>query len=163
MLKQLGEYKDRLYSILAGDNKIRCLLLGEDYEDKFDDLDSELEKYICPHLYTEPTVTETHSYIFFEIYIPRTTPSVKTMKIFIQTICHKNITKYKEKPKNYYGLRYDVLSQYVEELLCPADKENREKIIRSFGIGRIELSGVDLFLSNDFAGHSLTFSVPDFR
>jgi hypothetical protein len=56
-----------------------------------------------------------------------------------------------------------VLSQYIEELLCPVDKENREKIIRRFGIGRIDLSSVDLFLSNDFVGHSLTFSVPDFR
>jgi len=163
LLKELGKYKDRLYSLLASDKKILQLLLGKNYEDKFDDIDTELERYIFPHLYTEPTVTETESYIFFETYVPRTSPTIKNMKISIQTLCHKTIAKYVEKPKGYYGLRYDVLAQYIEELLCPVDKETIKQRIKQFGIGRFELQSVDLLLSNDFVGRNMTFIVPEFR
>ncbi len=163
MLKELGKYKDCLYSILANDKNICQLLLGKDYANKFDDLDMELEQYILPHLYTEPVVTDTQSYIFFETYMPRASPTIKTMKISVQAVCHKNIARYTEKPQNYYGLRYDILSQYIEELLCPSDKETIKKRIKQFGIGRFELQSVDLILSNDFVGRNMTFIVPDFR
>ena len=163
MLKELGQYKEKLSSIFHTDDKICRLLLGENYEDEDYDIDKELEKYIVPHLYIDKTITDTKSYIMFETYSTRTNPSIKGMKIVVQVICHKDISKYKEKPKGYYGLRYDVLSQYVEELLCPQDKELTKKRIKQFGIGSLELQPVDLFLTDKYIGRTLTFNVPDFR
>ncbi len=163
MLKELGKYKDYLYSIFTGNDKICGLLLGKNYQINFDNIDLELKKYILPHLYIESTVTETQSYIFFEIHMPRASPSIKTMKIEIQALCHKNIAEYHNKPKGYYGLRYDILSQYIEELMCPKDKQLIIQRIKQFGIGRFELISVDLFMSNNFVGHNLTFTVPAFR
>ena len=163
MLKELGKYKDRLYSVLAGDNKICGLLLGENYKNEIDDIDAKLEKYIFPHLYAEPTITDSDSYIFFETYIPKANSNIKTMKIIIQAVCHKNIARYKEKQNGYYGPRYDVLAQYIEEILCPDNKELIKKRIKQFGIGRLELQNVDIFLTTDFVGRILTFITPDFR
>lgn len=163
MLKEIGEYKDRLSSIFVTSDKICTLLLGEDYENKIDDLDNELGKYIIPHLYVPETVTEQHSYIMFETYVPNLSSTIKTMKIVIEAICHKGVTKYKEKPKGYYGPRYDVLAQYIEELLCPNDEITKKNIIKKFGIGGLEMKPDNIFLTNDFIGRTLTFMVPDFR
>lgn len=163
MLKELGDYKNRLRSIFVNDDKICKLLLGQDYENAEYDLDDELDKYIIPHPYISDTITTQNSYIMFETYMPKSYGKIKTMKIVIQAICHKDIVEYKEKPVGYPGLRYDVLAEFIEELLCPEDENERKKIIKKFGIGTLELEPVDIFLTNDFIGRTLTFTVPDFR
>lgn len=163
MLKELGEYKNRLRSIFVNDDKICRLLLGDDYENAGYDLDEELDKYIIPHPFIPQTVMETKSFIMYETYMPKAYGQIKTMKIVVQAICHKDIVEYKEKPKGYPGLRYDVLAQYIEELLCPEDKTEKLNIIKKFGIGSMELEPVDIFLTDSFIGRTLTFTVPDFR
>ena len=163
MLKELGDYKNRLRSILVNDDKICRLLLGDSYEDSDYDLDKELDKYIIPHTYVPNTILEAKSFILYETYIPKLSGQIKTMQIVIQAICHKDIVTYDDKPKGYPGLRYDVLAQFIEELLCPEDKHDQNIIIKKFGIGSLELKGVDVFLTDKFIGRTLTFSVPDFR
>lgn len=163
MLKELGEYKNLLSSIFINDSKICKLLLGENYEEEIEDLDAELDKYIIPHLYVPDIITETKSYIMFETYVSNVSPTTKMMKIVIEAICHKDIVRYKEKPKGYYGLRYDVLSQYIEELLCPTGDEEKKKIIKKFGIGGLEMKPDNIFLTTDFIGRTLTFCVPTFK
>ena len=145
------------------DHKICRLLLGDDYENSDIDMSKELDKYILPHLFIPETIMEQKTYIMLETYCKGTYGQTKTMQIIIQAICHKDISEYKEKPKDYYGLRYDVLAQYIEELLCPDNKEERNKIIKKFGIGSLELKDVDIFLTDKYIGRTLTFSVPDFR
>ncbi|MBO5484375.1 MAG: hypothetical protein J5979_04100 [Lachnospiraceae bacterium] len=163
MLKELGKYKDTLSSIFAEDNNICSLLLGQNYENEVEDKNKELKKYILPHLFMENRLTENKSYLLMETYVLKSNASIKEMKMVIQAICHKDIITYEEKPAAYYGLRYDVLSQYIEELLCPNDKERIKERVKQFGIGRLELQNVDSFLSNYYIGHTLTFTVPAFR
>ena len=157
MLKEIGKYKETLQSLLKNDDKVCRLLLGDNYENEDYDLDEELEKYLLPHLYVPGTINEKRSYVLFEASMPKAGHSIKTMRVTVQAICHKDIIKYK-KPKGYFGYRYDVLSQYIEELLCE-DEDNGRK----FGIG-IPLSGnVGDFLTNDYIGHVITFEMKDFR
>lgn len=163
MLKELGEYKNSLRSIFANDDKICRLLFGEFFKNMECNFDDEFDKYVVQHLYIKDTIKETKSYIMFDTYCPDTYGQTKNMKIVIQAICHKDIVKYDDKPDGYPGLRYDVLAQYIEELLCPADKQARNVIIKKFGIGSLELKSVDVFLTDKFIGRTLTFSVPDFR
>lgn len=168
MLKELGQYKNHLYSIFVNDENTRRLLLGENYAGNISDLDdadlsAALEKQVLPHLYMEQTVSDVNSYLFFETYISSANSNIKNMKIVVQAVCHKDITAYPEKSEGYYGLRYDVLSQYVEELLCPTGKELKRQRMKQFGIGGLELQNVDLFSKDYYIGHTLTFQVPTFR
>lgn len=163
MLKEIGEYKNQLRSIFVNNDNICKLLLGEDYKNKFDDLDSELDKYIIRHPYIPDTITTQNSYIMLETYTPKAYGKIKTMKIVVQAVCHKGIAEYKEKPEGYSGLRYDVLAELIEELLCPEDVSERKKITKMFGIGAPDLESVDIFLDKEIIGRTLTFIVPDFR
>ena len=163
MLKELGDYKNRLRSIFVNNDNICKLLLGQDYEDADYNLDDELDKYVIPHLYVPDTIATQNSYIMYETYCKGTSGHTKTIQIVIQSICHKEISTYKEKPKGYSGLRYDVLAEFIEELLCPDDREEQKKIMKKFGIGSLELKSVDIFLTNDFIGRTLALTVSDFR
>ncbi|POO87872.1 hypothetical protein [Clostridium sp. 3-3] len=158
MLKELGKYKLIFLSLLKNSDTICKLVLGEDYEDGDYDLDKELEKYLIPHLFVPDTIKETQSYALFDVGMYRGGSSIKTMRLIVQTFCHKKIISYPEKPKGYYGYRYDVLAQCVEELLYE-DKDNGRK----FGIGIPELVSVNGFLINDYVGHVLTFDIKAFR
>lgn len=163
MIKELGDYKNRLHSIFVNDDEICRLLLGEDYENADYDLDNELDKYIIPHLYVNETITETKSYILYETNLLNVGSSIKEMGVIIQVVCHKNIVKYPEKPQNYPGLRYDVLAEYIEELLCPTSSQDKERVIKKFGIGSFEMRPPELFLTDKYIGRILTFTTPDFR
>lgn len=163
MLKELGDYKNRLWSLFVNNDNICKLIFGQNYIDEVDDLDTESDKYMIPHLYVPDTITQTKSYIMYETYCKGTNGQTKTMQIVIQAICHKDIVKYVEKPSGYSGLRYDVLAEFIEEILCPEDRAKKNEIIKKFGIGGFELKSADIFLTKDFIGRTLTFIVPDFR
>lgn len=157
MLKELGKYKLTFLSLLKNSDTICKLILGQDYEDADYDLDTELEKYLIPHLYVPETIKETQSYVLFDVGMYRGGSTIKTMRLTVQAFCHKMIIPYKEKPKGYYGYRYDVLAQCIEELLFNNDNG------RKFGIGIPELVSVNSFLLNDYVGHVLTFDIKEFR
>lgn len=163
MIQKLGEYKHHLSSIFTKDEKICRLLLGENDNEDMTNPSSELENYILPHLYVEPAAPAQKSFLCFETYMTKATPAVKTIKIVIQAVCHKDILSYDQKPSGYYGTRYDVLSQYAEELLCPEDKEARQNIIKQFGIGGLELQEIDVFSTDNYVGRTMTFLIPTFR
>lgn len=163
MLKQLGQYKNHLYAILANDDRICKLLLGEDYNNAGNDIHSALAKYMVPHPYVKPDIIEPVSYIFFETQVPKANAAIKNVNLIVQAICHTTILSYAEKPENVDGLRYDILSQYIEELLCPKSKDLVQNRIRQFGIGGFELQSTEPFFQDQFIGHTLTFTVPTFR
>lgn len=54
MLKELGQYKDKLSSILIGDEYIPRLLLEDASGLSNDMIAAKARKNICPHLYVEP-------------------------------------------------------------------------------------------------------------
>lgn len=163
MFEDIGRYKTSFGSMLKNDEKICTLLLGNNYYDKYDDLDTELDKLIIPHLYIEDVITEQKSYIMYEVVPTQSTSTIKNMKIIIQAICHKGIVVYNDKPKEESGLRYDVLSQYIENVACPKNLQNENLIKEKFGIGSFELKSPDLFLTKEFIGRTFTLIVPEFN
>lgn len=164
MLRELAKQKNSFRSISVNDDNICKLLLGDDYENASYDIDQELDKYIIPHLFIPDTITEVKSHIMFETYCSSTSNTTKSLKLVVQAICHKNIVKYDNKPKDRIGLRYDVLAQYIEELLSPQDDLEIKSIMKKFEIiGAFELKSVDVFLSEKYVGRTLVFTAPCFR
>ncbi|WP_418746179.1 hypothetical protein [Frisingicoccus sp.] len=163
MLKELGKYKDKLSSILIGDEYIPRLLLEDASGLSNDMIAAKARKNICPHLYVEPAASEPDCYIFLETDVAKTTPSTKTIKIVIQPVCHKDILTVQNGPAVYYGTRYDMLAERIDELLCPADKLPARQRQKEFGIGLPELQSVETFTSGLWIGRKMTYLVPDFR
>ena len=163
MLKELGKYKDNLSSIFLGDEYIPRFLLNDISGVSDETIAAEAQKYILPHLYMEPTAAEPACYIFLETAVTKTTSSMKTMKIAIQPVCHKDILTVQNSSAGYYGTRYDMLAQRIEELLCPADKAISRQRQKEFGIGLPELQSVETFTGSVWIGRTMTYLVPDFR
>ncbi len=163
MLKELGTYKDRIYSLFSGDDIICQLLLGKNYKTEISDIPAALKSRLLPHPFTETSSAEPGSYIFFETSVTKTNTAVKTIKILIQPVCHKDSLLYTPAPEGYSGLKYDMMAQAAEALLCPSNKTLSRERIKQFGIGRPELQAVDSLVTGSFIGRSMTFTVPDFR
>ena len=72
-------------------------------------------------------------------------------------ICNRDILEDFAK-EGYIGDRIDILAELVEETLI-----NDEDIVKSFGIGNLRLSNVDIYNSTRMYGCILNFDVPDFR
>ena len=163
MLKELGKYKDNLGSILLGDEYILHFLLGDTSGKSDEAIAAEAQKHIQPHLYMEPTEAEPACYIFLETAVTKTTSTMKTMKIVIQPVCHKDILTVQNSSAGYYGTRYDLLAERIEELLYPSDKTLLRQRQKEFGIGLPELQSVETFTGGLWIGRTMTYLVPDFR
>ena len=158
MLKELGLYKQRILSPLYESDKIKDILLVNDYE-KMDDekIHAELKKRIYSHLFVDKTITNTDTYIYFDVLIPRVGSTIKNCKVIIYAFCHKDIID-SYSLKGYFGNRVDILAQVIEDIFSD------ESISRKFGIGKLSLSNVSIY--NDerkFYGKILEFEVPNFR
>lgn len=157
MLKELGKYKHNFKKALYSSDKIRRILLEENYTDMPEsEICKELDKYIFSHLYIDDLVDEEKTYIFFDVRMPHFGSSIKNCDITMFLICHKNIVdNYYD--KNYYGNRTDILTQYLEEILEQEDVKNK------FGIGSIQITNLDIYNNTKFYGRILGLSVPNFR
>lgn len=163
MLKELGTYKDRIYSLFSGDDILCQLLLGKNYATEVTDIPAALKSRLLPHPFNEAFSAEPGSYIFFETSVTKFTPAVKTMKILIQPVCHTDHLLYEPAPGGYSGLKYDMMAQAAEAILCPSDKILSRERMKQFGIGKPELQTVESLVAGSFIGRTMTFTVPDFR
>lgn len=163
MLKELGKYKNNLSSIFTDDETLSGLLLKDSSGISDEVIAAEAKKYILPHLYMEPTEAEPACYIFLETDVTKATSTMKTMKIVIQPVCHRDILTVQNSSADYYGTRYDMLAHRIEELICPADKALARQRQKDFGIGFPELQSVETFTSGLWIGRTLTYLLPDFR
>ena len=111
----------------------------------------------------EPAEAEPACYIFLETAVTKTTSTMKTMKIVIQPVCHKDILTVQNSSAGYYGTRYDLLAERIEELLYPSDKALSRQRQKEFGIGLPELQSVETFTGGLWIGRTMTYLVPDFR
>ncbi len=153
VLKDIGNYKQKLLSMFLSSNEICSVLLNkEDFsEEEVADL-----KYsqLFPYLYSDETLTEVLSYLCFEVDIPLVpTHTIKDMKIIIWTYAHKGCMKYHK--SGYSGTRVDILADMTEQLLRDSEK---------FGIGKLSLQSVTNFFPHvGYYGRQIIFSVPDFK
>lgn len=155
IIKELGTFKNLINPILYSSANIREIILGENTLSESEQLEA-LRERIFSHLYTDDVMTETATYIFYDVTIPRIGNTAKTCKLIVYCICHKDIINTFTKP-GYYGNRVDALSQMVEEVFTDSE------IIRQYGIGKLNLSGVNIYRDQrKMYGRILEFEVPTF-
>ena len=153
MIKDRGQFKSNVKNCLYKNENLRQFLFDGENTNITPRLFSERVK---SHLFVDEILTEKKSYIFFDVVCPQFSTHIKEMKIFMYVICHRAILDDYTQREGYYGNRADVLSQAVEEaLITDSAKE--------FGIGDLQLEGVDLYNGKDYYGTSMVFDVPAFR
>jgi len=151
-LQELGAYKQTFLSKLRTSSEVKEILLGNDYDEEI--VDEILDKHIFPFLYIPDTQTEEKTYVCVDVVVPQTLNfSIKNLKIIIYVFCHKYLMKYKK--AGQIGTRTDILSNIIDEKLNGS---------REFGIGRLALQSVELFMSEKtYYGRILTYSASDFN
>lgn len=153
MIKDRGQFKSNIKKCLYKNENLRQFLFDGENINVTPHLFSERVK---SHLFLDDILTDKKSYIFFDVICPQFTAQIKEIKIIIYVICHRAILDEYTQKDGYYGNRADVLSQAVEEaLITDSAKE--------FGIGDLQLEGVDLYNGKDYYGTQLIFNVPTFR
>lgn len=154
---ELGIYKENIMQALFHDKDICKLLIG-----KIDGMDvtklrEEFKKHVKSHLFIDDTITDSTSFIFYEVRCPRINAQTKQCEIILFAICHRDILdNYVQ--EGYHGNRADILSQMIENVLI-----NDDEMVNRFGIGKLKLDSVDFYNSSRFYGRLLTFRTPDFR
>lgn len=154
-INDAGEYKELITSALFENEKIRNMILGEGEADKWDMI-SQFKDKVKSHLFVDDTVLKTDTYIFYDIYVPYVTERVKTNKLVMYCICHRDVLD-NYVLEGYHGNRADILSKIVEETLLD------EKIVGKFGIGKLGIDGVNIYNASRFYGRVIEFSIPNFR
>lgn len=155
--EERGLFKVNINNALFQSENIRDVLLGDT-----SDVGSKAELYklfkeqVYSHLFVDDIITETKSYIFYDVVFPRIHAQIKTCQVLLYAISHRKILDTYSKP-GYYGNRSDILSQMIEETLLDED------VCKEFGIGELTLGSIDIYNSNKFYGCIMTFSVPNFR
>lgn len=152
-----GLFKKIIHTALYKNTDLRELLLGDTTGKSAKELQDEFKAHVKSHLFIDDTLTEAESYIFYDVRFPVIHTHIKNCTVLLYAICHRSILEGYAK-EGYYGNRSDILAQMVEDSLI-----NNPSIARSFGIGDINLVGVDIYNSARYYGSILTFEVPNFR
>lgn len=152
-----GRYKEIIHAALFKSKDIRDLLLGDTSGLSKAELMSKFKQHVKSHLFVDDVIKETDTFIFYDVSLPVLHTNIKTCKILMYLICHRDILE-NYNAEGYYGNRADVLSQMVEDVMI-----NDEEIARDFGIGKLTLESVEIYNSTKFYGCVMTFDVPNFR
>lgn len=152
-----GKFKQLINEVLYNNSDIKELLLGDINSLSANEKQKAFKKHVKSHLFIDDTITETDSYIFYDIRLPRLADKIKNCQIILYAICHRDILDDYAK-EGYYGNRADVLSQMIEDSLL-----NDEQVVNRFGIGELSLDSVDIYNATRFYGVIMVFNVPNFR
>lgn len=152
-----GKFKMEIHTALYKNENIRELILGDTNGMSAKKMRDAFKEHVKSHLFIDDTITETTTYIFYDIALPVLHTNVKTCQVIMYAICHRDILETYSK-EGYYGDRADILAQMIEDSLI-----NDEEVANSFGIGKLVLDSVNIYNSNEFYGCVLTFEVPTFR
>lgn len=156
-IAEKGRFKKEISTALYKNKDIRELLLGDTSKMSATELRKAFKDHVKSHLFIDDTITETSSFIFYDVIFPSLQPNIKECRVVMYAIVHRDILEnyYKE---GYDGDRADILSQMIEETLI-----NDEKIANNFGIGKLNLDSVNIYNSTKFYGCIMNFNVPNFR
>lgn len=151
-----GTYKQKINAALFNSIGIRDLLIGDTTGMSKSEIREKFKKHVFSHLFIDDTIEETDSFIFYDIQIPRASDTIKIVKLYLYAICHRDILDNYEY-QGYAGNRADILAEMVSDALL------NEEVVRSFGIGKLQLDSIDIYNSKRFYGCILEFDVPNFR
>lgn len=156
--KELGIYKNKIHAALYKNQNIREILLGDTTQGmSASQILKEFKKHVKSHLFIDDTITETDTFIYYDVVADTYGTSTKNCKIIVYAICHRDILDGTFEKEGYYGNRSDILVQMIEESLLD------ESVINDFGIGELDIDSVGLYNATRFYGHIITFEVPNFR
>lgn len=154
---ELGMYKENISKALFQNADIRELILGDTSGMSASQMRDAFKEHIKSHLFIDDTITETDSFIFYDVRCPYLDTNVKGCQVIMYVICHRDILDNYIKD-GYYGNRADILTQMVEDTLV-----NDEEVANSFGIGKLTLDSIDIYNATRFYGRTITLNVPTFR
>ena len=152
-----GKFKEEIHTALFKSENIRELLLGDTTGMSASKVRAEFKNHVMSHLFIDDTIEETNSYIFYDVVFPYMQPNIKTCRVVMYIMCHRDILDDYRK-EGYFGNRADILSQMVEDALINDDSK-----VCNFGIGDLVLDSVEIYNSIKFYGCIMTFNVPTFR
>lgn len=156
-IAEKGKFKKEISTALYKNKDIQELILGDTSKMSATEIKKAFKERVKSHLFIDETITETSSFIFYDVTIPYIHSTTKECQVIMYAICHRDILEDFSK-EGYYGDRADILAQMIEDTLI-----NDEEIANSFGIGKLNLDSVDIYNATHFYGNILTFSVPNFR
>ena len=156
-MRERGQFKLEIQSALYKSDDIRELLLGDTSGMNKSQILSAFKSHVKSHLFIDDTITETDTFIFYDVIFPSLEEHMKTCKVIMYLICHRDILDnyYKD---GYVGNRIDILGEMVEDALL-----NDPEVVNSFGIGELQLVNTSIYNATRFYGCVLNFSVPNFR
>jgi hypothetical protein len=155
--KERGLFKQEIHSALYKNENIREILLGDTSGMSTAMVMAEFKKHVKSHLFIEDTITDTGTYIYYDVIMPQLHSNTKDCRVTMYLICHRDILDNGYTKEGYVGDRADILSQMVEETLL--DKS----VVNNFGIGELTLDSINIYNATRFYGCILTFVVPNFR
>jgi len=152
-----GKFKQEIHAALYKSPEIRELILGDTSGMSASTIQRKFKDHVKSHLFVDDTITDTDSFIFYDVVIPTFHSNIKTCSVVMYLICHRDILDNYSK-EGYYGNRADILSQMVEDALL-----NNRDVCNKFGIGELELDSIDVYNATRFYGCVMNLSVPNFR
>ena len=156
-ISERGLFKEEIHAALYKNADIRELILGDTSGMSASKKLDEFRDKVKSHLFIDDTIKEVGSFIYYDVIFPTLHSNVKTCKVILYAICHRDILDTYTKP-GYHGNRADILSEMIVDTLV-VDQE----VANSFGIGELTLDSVDLYNASRHYGVALIFSVPNFR
>lgn len=155
--RERGRFKQEIHAALYKNEDLRSLLVGNFSNMTKQQMVSEFKRHVKSHLFVDETVTETASFIFYDVAFPSLKEHTKDCKVIMYIICHRDIVENCQ-VEGYVGDRVDILCQMVEDALL-----NNEDVVGDFGIGDLQLDNIQIYNATRFYGAILNFSVPAFR
>ena len=139
---ELGKFKAKIHAALYKSDNIKELLLGDVSGKTPTELRKLFKEHVKSHLFVDEVITETESYIFYDVTLPSFSETTKMCQVQLYAVCHR-----------------DILDDYSKEGFYG----NRADVAKSFGIGNLELSHIGIYNGRNVYGHVLQFNVPNFR
>ena len=86
-----GKFKKEIQTALYKNPDIRELLIGDISKMSAVDLRKKFKEHVKSHLFIEDTITETSTYIFYDIRMPVLHSTTKDCTVIMYLICHRDI------------------------------------------------------------------------
>ena len=152
-----GKFKNEIHAALYKSKNVREMLLGDTSGKSATQIRKEFKKHVKSHLFIEDTVTDTDTFIFYDVTMPSISTNIKDCRVIMYIICHRDIIDDDCDKEGYFGNRIDILTEMVEEALLDED------VVNNFGIGELTLDSIGIYNATRFYGCIMEYVVPSFR
>ena len=156
-ISERGKFKNKIHNALYHSEGIKEVLLGDISGKSAGEIRAMFREHVKSHLFVDEPISETQSFIFYDIELRYMKENIKTCIVTMYVVCHRDILDEYNK-EGYYGNRIDILSQMVEDCLI-----SDPKVSMDFGIGELKLDSVEPYNGQYLYGCCMTFIVPNFR